>query len=129
MAGKASGEGANGGDFHALLAALRVEIPAERRSEQKMFGGICFMIDGNMAVGASPARGLLLRVGKDAYGAALAQPGTRPMEMRGRQLEGYVYVDPAGLTPAEFKDWIALAAAFVKTLPPKAKVPERRRGG
>ncbi|MCX5477383.1 TfoX/Sxy family protein [Kaistia geumhonensis] len=128
MAGKASGEGANGGDFHALLATLRVEIPAERRSEQKMFGGICFMIDGNMAVGASPARGLLLRVGKDAYGAALAQPGTRPMEMRGRPLEGYVYVDPARLTPAELKDWVALAADFVRTLPPKAKVPKRRRG-
>lgn len=129
MPGKANADGAAGGDFAALLDALRAEIPAEGRTEQRIFGGICFMIDGNMAIGASPARGLLLRVGKEAYGAVLARPGTRPMEMRGRPMEGYLYVDPATLTPAELKDWVALATAFVRTLPPKVKAPKRKKGG
>jgi hypothetical protein len=126
MAGKASGEAAGGHGFQALLEALRQAIGADGRSEQAMFGGICFMIDGNMAVGASPARGLLLRVGREAYGAALARPGTRPMEMRGRPMEGYLYVDPAALTPAELEDWVALATAFVRTLPPKVKAQRRK---
>lgn len=128
MPDKASG-GVGADDFQALLEALRAAIGPEGRTEQAMFGGICFMIDGNMAVGASSARGLLLRVGKDAYGAALARPGTRPMEMRGRPMEGYLYVDPAPLTPAQLKDWVALATAFVRTLPPKEKAPRRKRGG
>ena len=64
--------------------------------EVKMFGGIGFMLNGNRIAGA-PNRGLLVRVGKDREREALAQPGARPMPMKGRTMEGYIYVDHAAL--------------------------------
>ena len=84
-----------------------------------MFGGIGFMLSGNLLVGASK-RGLLVRVGKDRQGQALAKPGTRQMEMRGRPMDGYIYLDP----PIELdavRAWVDMAIAFVRTLPPKTK--------
>jgi len=84
-----------------------------------MFGGIGFMLNGNLLVGASK-RGLLLRVGKDGQSQALARPGTRRMEMRGRVMEGYVYVDPP-VAPGAVRGWVDMARAFVRTLPPKTK--------
>jgi TfoX/Sxy family transcriptional regulator of competence genes len=86
--------------------------------EVKMFGGIGFMLSGNM-IAAVSRRGLLVRVGKDRQHEALTRPGARPMEMRGRTMEGYVYVDPPALTDDGVKAWLQLALAFVQTLPPK----------
>jgi TfoX/Sxy family transcriptional regulator of competence genes len=86
--------------------------------EVKMFGGIGFMLDGNM-VAAVSKRGLLLRVGRDRYAAALTQPGARAMEMQGREMPGYVRVDMETLTDRTLKTWLADASAFVRTLPPK----------
>ncbi len=94
--------------------------------EVKMFGGVGFMLNGNMVAAASK-RGLLVRVGKDRHRDALTRPGTRPMEMRGRVMEGYVYVEPAILDDESLRDWIRLAAAFVETLPPKQTSASRRR--
>ena len=91
-----------------------------------MFGGVGFMLNGNMVAAASK-RGLLVRVGKDRHRDALTRPGTRPMEMRGRVMEGYVYVEPAILDDESLRDWIRLAAAFVETLPPKQTSASRRR--
>src|ERR1700752_203160 len=71
-------------------------------TEVKMFGGVGFMLNGNLLVGASK-RGLLVRVGNDGQREALARPGARAMEMRGRTMEGYVYVDPAALNGGELK--------------------------
>jgi TfoX/Sxy family transcriptional regulator of competence genes len=88
--------------------------------EVRMFGGVGFMLNGNLVVGAS-RRGLLVRVGKDRQGDALAQPGARPMVMRGRTMEGYVYVDPPALDDQSMRRWIKLAIAFVQTLPPKPR--------
>ena len=97
-----------------------------------MFGGAGFMLNGNL-VAAVSKRGLLLRVGKDRYRDALAWPGARPMEMRGRAMEGYVYIDPPVPTNNALKTWLDEAAAFVKTLPVKAarakpKKPRRSTG-
>ena len=89
-------------------------------SEIKMFGGIGFMLNGNM-VAAVSKRGLLLRVGKARHEQALARADTRPMEMRGRTMEGYVYVDPPALTEDVLAAWLEEARAFVQTLPPKAE--------
>ena len=94
--------------------------------EVKMFGGVGFMLNGNMVAAASK-RGLLVRVGKDRHRDALTRPGTPPMEMRGRVMEGYVYVEPAILDDESLRDWIRLAAAFVATLPPKQTSASRRR--
>ena len=88
-----------------------------------MFGGIGFMLNGNLLVGASK-RGLLLRVGKDRQAQALARPGTRQMEMRGRLMQGYIYVDPP-IEPSTVRGWVDMATAFVRTLPPKTKAKRR----
>ena len=92
-------------------------------SEVKMFGGTGFMLNGKL-VAAVSKRGLLLRVGKDRYHDALAWPGARPMEMRERTMEGYVYIDPPVPMNDTLKAWLDDAVAFVMTLPMKAK-PKR----
>jgi TfoX/Sxy family transcriptional regulator of competence genes len=99
--------------------------------EVKMFGGVGFMLNGNMVAAAS-GRGLMLRVGKDRQRDALERPGTRQVIMRGRPVVGYVRVDPAGLDDATLRDWVSLATAFVQTLPPKpakSKPKRTRKGG
>ena len=93
--------------------------------EVKMFGGIGFMLNGNLLAGAS-RRGLLLRVGSDREAEALRQPGARPMVMRGRTMPGYVYVDPPALTASSVSACLALAIPYVQTLPPKRKKAARR---
>jgi len=95
-------------------------------SEVKMFGGIGFMLNGNLLAGAS-RRGLLLRVGSDREAEALRQPGARPMVMRGRTMPGYVYVDPPALTAASVSACLALAIPYVRTLPPKKKKAAKRK--
>ena len=92
--------------------------------EVRMFGGIGFMLNGNLLVGASD-RGLLVRVGKNSQREALERPGARPMIMRGRTMEGYVYVDPPELTSRAVKSWVQLAVSFVSTLPAKALAAKR----
>ena len=96
-------------------------------TEVKMFGGDSFMLNGNM-IAAVSKRGLLLRVGKDRHRDALARPGARPMEMRGRVMEGFVYVDPAALDMSALKTWLDDAFAFVKALPPKAVSKPKQKG-
>src|SRR5215472_16740109 len=88
--------------------------------EIRMFGGIGFMLNGNLVAAAS-RRGLLLRVGKDRQPEALAHSGASQIVMRGRAMEGYVYVDPPALSKQAVQNWVHLAVAHVQTLPPKAK--------
>ena len=113
-----------------LVERVRAALTGTRAiHEIKMFGGIGFMLNGNLMAGASK-RGLLLRIGKDRQAEALARPGARPMKMRGRTMDGYVYVDPPALTGGALKMWIEMAVSFVRTLPPKrpkAK-PTRAKG-
>jgi len=110
-----------------LVAGVRAALAgAGAVREVKMFGGTGFMLNGNMVAGASK-RGLLLRVGKDRQGDALAQPGARPMVMRGRTMEGYVYVDPPALDEKALRTYLQLAVAFAQTLPPKATGPKPKR--
>ena len=96
--------------------------------EVKMFGGIGFMLNGNMVAAAS-RRGLLLRIGKERQAEALTQPCAQPMVMRGRTMEGYVYVDPAGLDSKAIRIWLKLAVLFVQILPAKTNSgPVRKKG-
>ena len=113
-----------------LAARVRAALSRARTiREVKMFGGIGFMLNGNLLAAASK-RGLLLRVGKDRQPDALAQQGARPMVMRGRTMEGYIYVDPPAPHDQALRKWLQLAIAFVKTLPPKpaASKPKRAKG-
>lgn len=107
-------------DDSTILATI--EASAGRHgptSRVAMFGGTAVLLDGNMVAALSP-RGLLLRVGKDQYASALARPGTRPMEMRGKPMEGYVFADPATLDADGLALWADMAVGYVASLPGKA---------
>jgi TfoX/Sxy family transcriptional regulator of competence genes len=107
-------------DDQTILAAIEAAAsPHGETSRIAMFGGTAVLLGGNMVAALSP-RGLLLRVGRDQHAAALARPGTRPMEMRGRTMEGYLYVDPAALEEAALEQWIAMTVGHVAGLPAKA---------
>jgi TfoX/Sxy family transcriptional regulator of competence genes len=93
--------------------------------EVKMFGGIGFMLNGNLTAAAS-RRGLLLRVGDDRMSGALAQRGARPMVMKGRTMKDYIYVDPAALNDSVVRSLLKLAIEFVQTLPPKKSAAKRK---
>ena len=109
-----------------LAADIRAHLAtAGAIREVKMFGGIGFMLDDN-PVAAASKRGLLLRVGKDGHGEALKKPGVRPVEMRGRVMEGYVFVDPETLKGNALKSWLDKAAQFAIALPPKTKQTTRK---
>ena len=114
-----------------LAGRLRLALDgAGDLREVPMFGGLCFMLNGNMLAGASK-RGLLVRVGPERQPDALARPGAQPMAMGGRPMAGYVFVDPPPGDDAALRDWLGLAVAFVRTLPPnaaKAKPRRSRRG-
>ena len=111
-----------------LAARIRAALSDRDVTEQKMFGGICFMSRGNMVVCASQ-RGLLVRVGKDAHASALARPQARIMEMRGRVMEGYVFVSAEGFAEDdELRSWLALAERYVATLPQKPKKDSAAKG-
>ena len=87
--------------------------------ERKMFGGIAFMLSGNMCCGVTGGD-LMVRVGPDGLDGALAQPHTRPMDFTGRPMKGYVYVGPAGTEKDEsLKQWVQRGAAFAGSLPAK----------
>jgi TfoX/Sxy family transcriptional regulator of competence genes len=88
-------------------------------AEKRMFGGIAFMLRGNMCCGVIDDR-LMLRVGPDGYEAALSRPHAKPMDFTGRPMKGYVFVEPAGFASAgDLKAWIARARKFALSLPAK----------
>jgi len=98
------------------------KILASRKdvSERRMFGGLAFMVSGNMlcAVGADH---LMVRVGRDQYDVALRKPHAEEMRFTGRAMPGYVTVNPPGYSSQRAVDqWIATALRFVTTLPPKS---------
>ncbi|HEX9460044.1 MAG TPA: TfoX/Sxy family protein [Thermoanaerobaculia bacterium] len=95
--------------------------------EKKMFGGLCFMVNGSMCCGLTNAA-LMVRIGPDGYERALAQPHARPMDFTGRSLTGMVYVDPAGYkTDAALAKWLQCGIDFVCGLPAKKSGAARPR--
>jgi len=88
-------------------------------TEREMFGGIAFMIGGNMAVGVSGDE-LMVRVGKDAHDQAVAKPGARIFDLSARPMRGWVVVAPKGFaTDAALDAWVDQGVAYAETLPPK----------
>ncbi|MEU0945611.1 TfoX/Sxy family protein [Streptomyces canus] len=88
-------------------------------TEKRMFGGIAFLYQGNMAVGVT-GDDLMVRVGPDAADASLARPGTRLFDMTGRPMRGWVVVEGAAVTEDEaLGAWIDEGRAFAASLPPK----------
>jgi TfoX/Sxy family transcriptional regulator of competence genes len=98
------------------------ELLAEQHgvSEMSMFGGLAFLLDGNMSVAVSSQGGLMLRVRPDATDEALARPHARSFEMRGRAVRGWIRVDVEGLrTKRQLAAWVRRGVEFARTLPPK----------
>jgi TfoX/Sxy family transcriptional regulator of competence genes len=88
-------------------------------TERKMFGGIGFMIQGNMAVGVSKDS-LMVRVGAEGYEQALAQPHVKKVDMSGREMSGWVLVEPPALADeVGLSLWIDRGRAMALTFPPK----------
>lgn len=88
-------------------------------SERKMFGGLCFLLHGNMCFGIVGSE-LMVRVGGGAYADALARPHAREMDFTGRALKGFVYVDEAGIAEDDdLAEWLNAGLAVAGALPPK----------
>jgi TfoX/Sxy family transcriptional regulator of competence genes len=89
-------------------------------TEKKMFGGIGFMVGGNMAVGASSQGGILVRVDPEQSDELVSSTEAYPMEMRGRSMAGWLRVDPEHVADeAELARWVETGAAYARSLPPK----------
>jgi TfoX/Sxy family transcriptional regulator of competence genes len=104
-----------------LANRIRELIAAnEGLAEQKMFGGLAFLIGGNMAVGVSGQGGLMVRVDRKDTEALLAKPHARPFEMRGREMKGWVRVDAEGVrTKRQLEPWVRRGVSYARSLPPK----------
>ncbi len=103
-----------------LAATLRAAL-ADRTGirERKMFGGLCFMLDGNMLCGTWRDRGMY-RVGKANEAAALEVPHVRRMRMAGRQMPGFIEADREAIADAQLRErLLGLALSFVGSLPAK----------
>lgn len=87
-------------------------------AEKKMFGGICWMLNGNMLCGVEVGR-FMFRVGKDREDTALARPGARVMDITGKPMKGFVWVSAEDAIRDGLGGWIDLAAAYVGALPSK----------
>jgi TfoX/Sxy family transcriptional regulator of competence genes len=113
----------------ALAERIRAVLDGEPRlTEKKMFGGIAWMVNGNMAVGIVKDD-LMLRVGEERFQEALSLPHARPMDFAGRPMVGMVYIGPQGVaTDGALRERIALAMGFVRAMPAKkAKTPAKGR--
>jgi TfoX/Sxy family transcriptional regulator of competence genes len=123
--------------FRQRPAAMTNELAERIRSnlgddpnigEIRMFGGICFTLNGNMLIGTMKDGTLLARVGEDQEAAALSKPGAARMNFTGREMKGFIIVAEDALEDEALKSWIALASAYVGALPPKAaKAPKRTK--
>ncbi len=85
-----------------------------------MFGGLAFLVAGNMSVGVSGQGGLMVRVEPEEIAALLTKPHARPFEMRGRAMRGWLRVQPEGVrTKRQLEPWVKRGVAYARSLPPK----------
>ena len=105
-----------------LAARLRGALAGRRGvTEKKMFSGICFLLRDNMLCGTGSGS-FMFRVGKEAHAAAVKRRGAKPMVMRGKTMQGFIWVDPAACDVKALDSWIDLAADYVAGLPPKKRL-------
>jgi len=105
----------------ALAGRIRELMAAERGVKEKtMFGGLAFLVNGNMSVAASGQGGLLVRVDPDESGSLVRKPGVEMMEMRGRRMAGWLRVDGEAVrTKKQLAAWVDRGVGFARSLPPK----------
>ena len=101
--------------------AIRIRDLTKHRpdiSEKRMFGGVCFFLNGNMLCGVEVGR-YMFRVGKEQETEALEKPGASPMDLTGRPMGGLVHVTEKACDGNTLEEWLAMAERFVGALPPK----------
>lgn len=105
----------------AFAERLRDVMGGEKGlSERRMFGGLAFLINGNMAVSASGQGGLLVRVDPAASDDLATRPHASVAVMRGREMPGWMRVDAAGVrTKRQLEQWAGFGVAYARSLPPK----------
>ncbi len=103
-----------------LSVRIRATLgPLPNLEEKKMFGGVGFLVNGNLACGVHK-NDLIVRVGAAKNEEALSRPHTHPFDMTGRPMAGWVMVEPQGCeTEADLKNWVELGLAFARSLPGK----------
>ena len=104
-----------------LAERIRELVAGERGvTEQKMFGGLAFLVGGNMAIAASGQGGALVRVDPEDSDRLVASTNARPFEMRGRSMKGWLRVDSVDLrTKRQLAKWVELGTAYARSLPAK----------
>jgi len=104
-----------------LANRIRHVVEAERGlTERRMFGGLAFMIHGNMAVSASSKGGLLLRINPADTESLVSEPHAHRFEMRGREMHGWLRVEPEALeTDDELQRWVSHCVTYARSLPRK----------
>jgi TfoX/Sxy family transcriptional regulator of competence genes len=104
-----------------LAERIRELLSGERGvTEKKMFGGLAFLIGGNMAVAASGQGGVLVRADPVDSDRLVATTNARPMEMRGREMKGWLRVDAEDVgTERDLARWVEIGATYARSLPPK----------
>ncbi len=105
----------------ALAERIRKLVAAEPNlTEQKMFGGLAFLIGGNMAVAASGQGGILVRTDPEESDALTTTTPAYLMEMRSRQMSGWLRVDAADVAAdADLERWVGIGTAYARSLPAK----------
>lgn len=102
-----------------LLELMREAMRGRRGvSERRMFGGYCWMLNGNMLCGVEVGR-FMFRVGKELEAEALERAGASPMDVTGRPMRGIIWVDADAAIDAGLDTWIAFASQFVGAIPAK----------
>ena len=103
-----------------LANRIRTEVQGVDVTEMRMFGGLAFLIGGNMAVAASGQGGLLLRVDPAETEALAAEPHAGRFVMRGREMDGWLRVEPEGVdSDADLSRWVDIGVRYASSLPPK----------
>lgn len=103
-----------------LVHNVREALSAHKGvTEKRMFGGICFMLRGNMLCGVSGTGRYMFRVGKEQEAEGLSRPGAESVVFNGRKMGGFLYVDPLACDDDALAGWIALSDRFVGAMPPK----------
>ena len=105
----------------ALVERIRELVAAERGIEEKrMFGGLAFLINGNMSVAVSSRGGLMVRVPRDETEKLLSREHAEPMVMAGRETRGWLRVGDDGVrTKRQLQSWVTRSVAYAKGMPPK----------
>ncbi|MEP6697186.1 MAG: TfoX/Sxy family protein [Pseudonocardiales bacterium] len=106
---------------HELAGRIREIVQGERGlTEQAMFGGLAFLIDGNMAVSASSKAGLLLRIDPADAESLVSAPDVGRFQMRGREMDGWLRVDAAAVqSDSQLRRWVSHGVTYARSLPPK----------